>query len=71
MDLDQLWQQLLKDAPLAGVLIYIAREYMKKHEAIVDKLIEAFKNETMSCRDTNERLLEHILENKNEDRPQR
>lgn len=71
MDIDQFWQQLLKDAPLAGVLVFIAREYMKKHEAIVDRLINAFKDETTASRKTNERLLDYILEKHGEDRPQR
>jgi uncharacterized protein (UPF0332 family) len=61
MTMDELWLSIAKDAPVVAALIYIAHTYMKKHEGVVKELVDAFKEETKHCRETNKSLMERVF----------
>jgi hypothetical protein len=49
MNLDALVENLVTQAPLAGVGVYVAKLYMEKHEAAIQKLLATFEGEVRAC----------------------
>jgi hypothetical protein len=49
LDLETVFQNLLIQSPLAGVALYAAKIYMKKHSDAVEQLVDAFRDSNKSC----------------------
>lgn len=61
MDPNTIIDTLLPQAPLAAVALWVAKAYMDKHSAIVDQLVNAFKDEIAGCNKKYQFILEEFL----------
>jgi len=49
MNLETVTEQIVTQLPFAGAGLYIAKMYMEKHEAAVQKLLSTFEKEVQAC----------------------
>jgi len=60
-DLEQTLVNLVSQAPLAGVGVYVAKMYMEKHEAAINKLVATFEAEIKACEGRYEMVFKELL----------
>ena len=62
MELEAILGRIARDFPILVAVIWVAKEYMRKHEEIVRQLIAAFQEEIQYYRNSTDRLTNILLE---------
>lgn len=60
-DIDSAFQTFLSQTPLAGAALWVAREFIRKHENVVQKLMETFENSNKSCEQRYQQVFDELM----------
>lgn len=61
MNIDQVFESLLTQSPIAGVCAIAARYYMKKHSDIVQQLVSSFEASNKGCEERYQQVFSELM----------
>lgn len=66
MNIESISEQLITQAPFAGVGLYVAKLYMEKHEAAIQRLLTTFEKEVQACESRYQMVFDELMKLKDQ-----
>lgn len=60
-ELDAVLQSVSSQAPMVGASLWIAQQFMRRHQDVVQKLVDTFENNNKLCEERSKQMFDELM----------